>query len=139
MYPTAARIRAWDKANKKHSLPSETSSDWSVRSLDEFELGRTAHTREKRMGQTNAKLEELAKTNPREAARKRRNAHMDSLRHARDRAEAKANSPIIEKESPLEEKVVSSTPVMRAPIAKQGTHRAREMVSTRFGEMAEAL
>lgn len=81
----------------------------------------------------NAKLEELAKTNPKEAARKRRKAHMDSLRHARDRAEAKANSPIIEKESPLEEKVVSSTPVMRAPIAKQGTPRAREMVSTRCG------
>ena len=58
---------------------------------------------------------------------------MDSLRHARYRAEAKANSPIMEKESPVEEKVVSSTPVMRAPSAKQGTHRAQEMVSTRCG------
>lgn len=57
MYPTVARIRAWDNANKKRSLPSETSSDWSVRSLDEFELGRTAHTREKRMGQTNAQCQ----------------------------------------------------------------------------------
>tara|TARA_B110001452_G_scaffold123218_1_gene102158 strand:- start:260 stop:421 length:162 start_codon:yes stop_codon:yes gene_type:complete len=45
---------------------------------------------------------------------------MDSLRHARYRAEAKANSPIMEKESPVEEKVVSSTPVMRAPSAEQG-------------------
>jgi len=48
-------------------LPSETSSDWSVRSLDEFELGST----------------------------------------------------IMEKLSPEEEKVESSTAVIRAPRAKQ--------------------
>lgn len=39
----------------------------------------------------------------------------------RSLAEFELGSTIMEKDSPVEEKVVSSTPVMRAPSAKQGT------------------
>lgn len=48
-------------------------------------------------------------------------------------AELDWGSTIMEKDSPVEEKVVSSTPVMRAPSATRGTHGAQEMVSTRCG------
>ena len=80
--------------------------------MAELELGRTAHTRRS--------VWVRPMPQPLSCRMKRRKAHMDSLRHARYRAEAKANSPIMEKESPVEEKVVSSTPVMRAPSAEQG-------------------
>lgn len=41
----------------------------------------------------------------------------------RSLAELEWGGTIMEKESPVEEKVLSSTPVMRAPSAEQGTHR----------------
>ena len=93
------RTRGWEREEARTSYARETSSAWSFFSLAELLLGRTAHTREKRMGQ-------------------------NSLRHARYRAEA--NPPIIEKDSPVEEKVWSSTPVRRVPSAKQGA-RDRSM------------
>ena len=73
--PESARYRECDAAYRNalvgRRVPSETSSDCSVRSVDEFELGRT----------------------------------------------------IMEKASPVEEKVVSSTAVIRAPSAAHDTTR----------------
>jgi hypothetical protein len=62
---------------------------------------------ETRRAQTKAKLDELEKTNPKLAARKRRKAQKDRERHARNALAKKqgelANVPIAEKLSPVDE------------------------------------
>ena len=77
------------KESKEKCVPSETSSDCRVRVCGELQLGSTAHIRQ--------------------------NQSRVTLYSTRKRAGASA--PIIEKLSPVEENVVSSTPEIFAPSA----------------------
>ena len=70
---------------------------------------------EKQKAKAEAKLTELDKTDPNLAARKRRKREMDRLRHARNLKAVKDRLLMVEKASPVDEKVLSSTPETRAP------------------------